>query len=142
MFCMLASSQSVCHLQRLTLMVLFSGLAAEVHYQSGFAPSPAGFHQTPPHTSHSKHHLEVTEPQQLPVSHGGSLGDVGQCSCSAQLHAAISADAAVWRSGLAPVLVECSLQASQLARGNWLIIGIHVTVQLEPQKDFANKELE
>lgn len=66
---MLASCQSVCLLQRLTIikisralteMVLFLGLAAEVHYQSGFAPSPAGFHQTPPHTSHSNHQLEVT----------------------------------------------------------------------------------
>lgn len=118
----------------LTEMVLFSGLAAEVHYQSGFASCPAGFHQTPPHTSHSKQHLEVTvsvhdtNNAAAPCQSWGKPGDVGQSSCSAQLHAAILADAAVWRRGLAPELVERSLQASQLARGNWLIIGINVTL--------------
>ncbi|TNN83800.1 Steroidogenic acute regulatory protein, mitochondrial [Liparis tanakae] len=51
------------------VLTSFSGLAAKVHCQSGFTPSTAGLHQTPPQTSHSDRHPGLMEPlmQQHPV---------------------------------------------------------------------------
>lgn len=80
-------------------MMLFSGLAAKVHCQSGFAPSTAGFHQTPPQTSHSKRQPEVTESVRninsaaaAPCQLQGKPGRWG-VTVAAQLNAAISATA-------------------------------------------------
>lgn len=79
-------------------MMLFSGLAAKVHCQSGFAPRTAGFHQTPPQTSHSKRHPEVTESVRditsaaAPCQSQGRPGRWG-VTVAAQLNAAISVTA-------------------------------------------------
>lgn len=66
-------------------MMLFKGLAAKIHCQSGFAPSTAGFYPTSAETSHSECLQEVTElltRQQRTVTHRGILGnkkgDVGR----------------------------------------------------------------
>lgn len=45
----------------LTKTMLFTGLAAKIHCQSGFATSTAGFYRTSAETSHSEHMPEVTE---------------------------------------------------------------------------------
>lgn len=42
-------------------MMLFTGLAAKIHCQSGFAPSTAGFYPTSAEASHSERMSEVTE---------------------------------------------------------------------------------
>lgn len=42
--------------------MLFTGLAAKVHCQSGLAQSTAGFHPTSAEASHSEHLPEVTAP--------------------------------------------------------------------------------
>lgn len=47
--------------RNLTKTLLFSGLAAKVYCQSGFAPSTAGFHQTPSQTPHSERHPGLIE---------------------------------------------------------------------------------
>lgn len=115
-------------------MMLFSGLAAKVHCQSGFAPRTAGFHQTPPQTSHSKRHPEVTESVRditSAAAHCQSQGKAwemgGHSGCPTECCNFSESRKAAWRRRSAPTLVECGQQAS-LAGGSWLIIGINVTV--------------
>lgn len=58
--------------------MLFTGLAAKIHRQSGFAPSTAGFYPTSAETSNSECLQEVTElltRQQRTVTHRGILGN-------------------------------------------------------------------
>lgn len=50
LFLLLTDSQQI-PFRHLINVTLFSGLAAKVYCQSGFASGAAGFHQTPPQTS-------------------------------------------------------------------------------------------